>query len=86
MNAVVKKLGLWFYGLVAAALGSVGSVGGAYIGGKVFGAADFTLRQLGAVCAGGAIVAILAYLKQSPLPKIDDSAASAQPPAATPAP
>lgn len=66
-----QKVLVWLYSLIAAAISSVGTAATAWVSGKVFGAADFTLRQLGMICVGGAIVGVLGYLKSNPLPLPD---------------
>lgn len=60
----------WLYGLVAGAIGGGATAVSAIPVGQIFGAADFTPRQLGAVFLGAAVVATAMYLKQSPLPKV----------------
>lgn len=64
---------LWFYSLVAAAVGGVGTAISVYISGQAIGAMNFTPRQIGAIALGGAITAAAAYLKSSPLPDLRDT-------------
>jgi hypothetical protein len=72
LNAVARKLLIWFYSLIAAAAGGIGTSVGAFIGGQVSGAVSFTPRQLAAVAISGAIFSAAMYLAKSPLPKIED--------------
>lgn len=73
MNPIARKLVIWFYSLIAAIVGGVGSSVGAVVTGQVVGALNFTPRQLGAVAIGGAAMAAAAYLAKSPLPTIEDA-------------
>jgi predicted lipid-binding transport protein (Tim44 family) len=68
----IKKLDWsgWLYGLVAGVIGGVATAILANPVGQIFGALQFTLRQLGAVAVGAAIVSAAAYLKKSPLPEV----------------
>lgn len=72
MNVVTKRLIVWVYSLVAATIGGVGTALSAFIAGQAIGAFNFTPRQIGAIAIGGAITAAAAYLKSSPLPKLED--------------
>ena len=74
MNPVARKLAIWFYSLIAAAVGGIGTALTATVAGQAVGALDFTPRQIGAVAIGGAITAVAAYLKDKPLPKLDEVA------------
>jgi hypothetical protein len=66
------KLLLWFYSLIAAALGGIGAAITSALAGQAIGALDFTPRQIGAIAIGGAIVAVAAYLKEKPLPRLEE--------------
>jgi hypothetical protein len=72
MNRATKKIFLWIYTGIAAVLGGVGSAVLAAGSGQVFGAINFTGRQLISIAVGGAVTAAAGYLVKSPLPKIDD--------------
>lgn len=65
-----QKLIVWAYSAAAAVLGGVGTALTAAVSGQAIGAIDFTPRQLGAIAIGGAITALAAYLKNSPLPAL----------------
>lgn len=67
----MKKVGIWLYSLLAAVLGGVGTAVGSVLAGQAIGALNFTARQLGAIALGGGLTAAAAYLKTSPLPKLD---------------
>ena len=68
-----EKTRLWLHSLGAAtitgganaAIASLGIVGADAIGVKV---PELDIKQLGIIALSGAIVGLLAYLKQSPLP------------------
>lgn len=60
----------WLYGLVAGAIGGGATAVSAIPAGQLFGAAEFTLRQLGAVFLGASVVSVALYLKQRPLPSV----------------
>jgi hypothetical protein len=63
---------MWLYGVIAAAIGGGAAALTTIPAGQIFGAADFTPRQLASVFLGSAIASAALYLKQSPLPKIEE--------------
>lgn len=67
----IRLIIVWAYSALAAAVGGIGTALGAVLGGQAIGAINFTSRQLGAIAIGGAVTAVAAYLRNSPLPKID---------------
>lgn len=60
----------WLYGLFAGVIGGGATALSGMTAGAVFGAADFTPRQVASIFIGGAIASASMYLKQSPLPKV----------------
>ena len=69
----MKPVLVWAYSLLAAAIGGIGTALCAAISGQAIGALNFTPRQIGAVAIGGALSAVAMYLKNSPLPAIDEA-------------
>ena len=75
---IKTKFKLWLHNLIAAfitgastsGLASLGIIGASVIG---VDAKPLDLRQLGLVALSGGIVGLLAYLKQSPVPPVDDT-------------
>jgi len=76
MSATMKrKLMTWAYSGIAATVGGIGTAVTSVFGGQIIGSLDFTPRQVGAIAIGGAVTALAAYLKNSPLPAITDDKA-----------
>lgn len=71
--SIIIQYVLWIHGLISAALsGAAASLGGV-IGAQAIGVNIFTRDFwviVGATAAGGALMTVVAYFKQSPLPKI----------------
>ncbi len=72
MNRITRNVLVWVYSALAAALGGIGTAVSAAVGGQVVGAMNFTPRQLAVVALSGAVCAVAAYLKNSPLPRLGD--------------
>jgi hypothetical protein len=74
----MSKTKLWLNHLIAAvitggsstALASLGISGASMVGLDI---KPLDFKQLGAVALGGAVVGLLAYLKQSPIPPTDEN-------------
>ena len=66
-------LKLWLHGLMAAAISGLASATGGSIGATVAGLDVFSpvfWKVTGGAAIGGALVAVVGYLKQSPLPPL----------------
>lgn len=66
-------LKIWFHGLIAAALSGLASSTGGVIGASVAGLDVWSpafWKVTGGAAVGGALVAVVGYLKQSPLPPL----------------
>lgn len=73
-----KNLRLWIRGILAAFITGFATAGLSALGVTAanLAGADVSflgLKQLGVIGLSGGIVSLLAYLKQSPLPKYDDT-------------
>lgn len=71
----------WLYGLISGAIGGGATAGVSTLGllvGNVAGAdvKPLDFKQVGAVFLSGAVMSAILYLKQSPLPPLDESTSS----------
>ncbi len=73
LASVVMQYVLWIHGLVSAALGGASAAVGGVVGAQVAGVNIFTRDFwviVASTAAGGALMTVIAYFKESPLPRI----------------
>ena len=72
MNSFAKKFLVWAQGALAFCAGNVVMAIAALLGTSVFGAADFTPRQIAVATVTAGVIALAGYLKQSPIPTLTE--------------
>lgn len=66
-------MNIWFQGLLTAVIsGSVTALAGVLTSPETCDLSPAGLRKMGMLAVAGALIGVVAFLKQSPLPKKDD--------------
>jgi hypothetical protein len=80
----LKSVRVWVYGFAATIITGGATAGSSWLGmtaAKAIGidVPVLNFKALGIICLCGGVTSALAYLKQSPLPKLEDDAAPGNP-------
>jgi hypothetical protein len=66
-------MAIWLQGLIAALIaGAVAALGGILVSPETIDFSPTGLKKMGLLAAGGALIGVVGFLRQSPIPKKED--------------